>query len=76
MPITRLITLAPPSPNGGSFEEEGANNGSADEELKERERAVFVAQADAPPCHECGSSMVRDGACYACVNCGATSGCS
>jgi ribonucleoside-diphosphate reductase alpha chain len=46
------------------------------EELRTRERAVFVAQADAPPCHECGSIMIRNGACYACVNCGATSGCS
>ena len=35
---------------------------------------VFVAQADAPPCHDCGSIMVRNGACYACANCGATSG--
>ncbi len=37
---------------------------------------VFVNQADAPPCHECGSIMVRSGACYKCSNCGATSGCS
>jgi ribonucleoside-diphosphate reductase alpha chain len=46
------------------------------DELHLRERAVFVAQADAPPCHDCGSIMVRNGACYACANCGATSGCS
>ena len=44
--------------------------------LAAQERAVFVAQADAPPCSECGEIMVRNGACYACVNCGATSGCS
>jgi ribonucleoside-diphosphate reductase alpha chain len=44
--------------------------------LRERERAVYVAQADAPPCHDCGEIMIRNGACYACVNCGATSGCS
>jgi ribonucleoside-diphosphate reductase alpha chain len=31
---------------------------------------------DAPPCSECGALMVRNGACYACINCGATSGCS
>jgi ribonucleoside-diphosphate reductase alpha chain len=37
---------------------------------------AFKAQADAPPCHECGSLMVRNGACYRCANCGATSGCS
>jgi ribonucleoside-diphosphate reductase alpha chain len=36
----------------------------------------FAAQADAPPCPECGSIMVRNGSCYKCLNCGATSGCS
>jgi ribonucleoside-diphosphate reductase alpha chain len=41
-----------------------------------REHDVYVRQADAPPCHECGSIMIRNGACYACVNCGSTSGCS
>jgi ribonucleoside-diphosphate reductase alpha chain len=37
---------------------------------------IFVNQADAPPCPECGSIMMRSGACYKCFNCGATSGCS
>ena len=37
---------------------------------------AFKVQADAPPCHECGSLMVRNGACYRCANCGSTSGCS
>jgi ribonucleoside-diphosphate reductase alpha chain len=36
----------------------------------------FKAEADAPPCHFCGSIMVRNGACYRCTNCGSTSGCS
>ena len=40
------------------------------------ENEVFVSQADAPPCHVCSSIMVRSGACYKCMNCGATSGCS
>jgi ribonucleoside-diphosphate reductase alpha chain len=38
--------------------------------------ASFRAQADAPPCHYCGSIMTRNGACYRCANCGSTSGCS
>jgi ribonucleoside-diphosphate reductase alpha chain len=38
--------------------------------------AAFQAQTDAPPCHTCGSIMVRSGACYKCINCGSTSGCS
>ena len=37
---------------------------------------TFLNQADAPPCHTCGAIMVRNGACYRCTNCGATSGCS
>jgi ribonucleoside-diphosphate reductase alpha chain len=36
-------------------------------------RPVFE---DAPPCSTCGSIMVRNGSCYKCLNCGATSGCS
>ncbi len=40
------------------------------------EKAIFRSQADAPPCHVCGTITVRAGACYACPNCGATSGCS
>ena len=38
--------------------------------------ATFDAQSDAPTCGTCGSMMVRNGACYKCLNCGSTSGCS
>jgi ribonucleoside-diphosphate reductase alpha chain len=31
---------------------------------------------DAPTCGDCGSLMTRNGSCYKCENCGATSGCS
>jgi ribonucleoside-diphosphate reductase alpha chain len=58
-----------------------AANGSAAAErqasdLARREQLVFRAQADAPPCSDCGEIMVRNGACYKCLNCGITSGCS
>jgi ribonucleoside-diphosphate reductase alpha chain len=43
---------------------------------EEWERKVFAMQADAPPCVECGAIMVRNGACYKCLNCGSTYGCS
>jgi ribonucleoside-diphosphate reductase alpha chain len=36
----------------------------------------IVNQADAPSCSDCGSIMIRSGACYKCANCGGTSGCS
>jgi ribonucleoside-diphosphate reductase alpha chain len=34
-----------------------------------------IGQEDAPPCNNCGSIMVRAGACYACRTCGETGGC-
>jgi ribonucleoside-diphosphate reductase alpha chain len=37
---------------------------------------AFSPQADAPSCPDCGSIMIRNGSCYRCMNCGATSGCS
>jgi len=41
-----------------------------------RAPVAFSPQADAPSCPECGSLMIRNGSCYKCLNCGATSGCS
>jgi ribonucleoside-diphosphate reductase alpha chain len=44
--------------------------------LERNEKVVFETQSDAPPCHECGSIMIRSGSCYKCIQCGSTSGCS
>ena len=44
--------------------------------LAPTQRLTFVVNADAPACSECGSITVRSGACYKCMNCGATTGCS
>jgi hypothetical protein len=41
-----------------------------------RPSKTFVYQQDAPDCCDCGEKMVRNGACYKCLNCGASSGCS
>jgi ribonucleoside-diphosphate reductase alpha chain len=41
-----------------------------------RTAIAFSPQADAPSCPDCGEIMVRNGSCYKCLNCGATSGCS
>jgi ribonucleoside-diphosphate reductase alpha chain len=43
---------------------------------KESSVEFIMPQSDAPSCADCGSIMVRNGACYKCLNCGATSGCS
>jgi ribonucleoside-diphosphate reductase alpha chain len=42
----------------------------------DRPMTPWQSQADAPSCADCGSIMIRSGACYKCLNCGATSGCS
>jgi len=44
--------------------------------LADHERETFQNQSDAPICTECGSLMVRNGACFKCLNCGSVFGCS
>ena len=46
--------------------------GSGDDDLNNH---LAHLQTDAPPCSECGTIMIRAGACYKCPNCGTTSGC-
>ncbi len=65
-----LANGAPPVP---PVQEQAKN---VTEEQKAHEHRVFVQQADAPPCSECGAIMVRGGSCYKCLECGSTSGCS
>jgi ribonucleoside-diphosphate reductase alpha chain len=38
--------------------------------------ATIQNQKDAPPCPRCGHISVRNGACYKCLNCGESLGCS
>lgn len=49
---------------------------SKNNNITQKEKFVFITQSDAPPCSECGSIMIRNGACYKCPECGSTSGCS
>jgi ribonucleoside-diphosphate reductase alpha chain len=58
-----------------------AQNGHANaderaDRLNVGQAPVIFDTADSPACTECGSIMVRNGSCYKCINCGATSGCS
>lgn len=70
----RSQVLAEPTEEkaNGTVIKTSTSNGTA----IELEAKIFTSQADAPPCHECGSVMVRNGSCYKCVNCGSASGCS
>jgi len=59
-----------------STHEGGARSGNGHVTAIAEERFPFRLQEDAPSCAECGALMIRNGACYKCLNCGATSGCS
>ncbi len=57
------------------FVDQAARDAEAAISVEVKDRA-WVQETDAPPCHECGTLMVRNGACHKCPNCGSTSGCS
>jgi ribonucleoside-diphosphate reductase alpha chain len=65
---------APPTTNGGMDHEiklvvkNPISDGSP--------RLTFMVDRDAPGCPDCGAITVRSGACYKCMNCGSTTGCS
>ena len=44
--------------------------------LTDHEREIYRMQSDAPPCPECGAITIRNGACYRCISCGTSLGCS
>ena len=67
---------AAPSDDRPAALEAGASAVAGGSRRGAESRTAFVNQADAPTCSECGTIMVRNGACYKCPNCGATSGCS
>jgi len=57
-----------PKPAGAANGVSAASGGS--------QKLTFVVDADSPACPDCGSITVRSGACYKCMNCGSTTGCS
>jgi ribonucleoside-diphosphate reductase alpha chain len=77
--------LIPASDHGGAVLEEPSEEEKqaslldlqkASENNADKLTSMFDNQSDAPLCDTCGSIMVRNAACYKCLNCGNTSGCS
>jgi ribonucleoside-diphosphate reductase alpha chain len=52
------------------------NGSNGHREIKTLSDAIAHFQADAPTCPNCGHVAVRNGACYKCLNCGESLGCS
>lgn len=62
-PSKKVVALPAQAPRGGA-------------PLTTISSVTSLYQQDAPPCPDCGAIMIRSGACYKCLNCGAVSGCS
>ncbi|HEY6166885.1 MAG TPA: vitamin B12-dependent ribonucleotide reductase [Verrucomicrobiae bacterium] len=68
---TEIITL--PSVAGNGVESAAVGVGVR---VKVSLTSTFENQHDAPSCPNCGQITVRNGACYKCLNCGESLGCS
>ncbi len=69
-------TASDPADGAAHAKANGAVNGTNGATNGHGEAGSYVRETDAPPCPTCGSITVRNGACYKCVNCGSTTGCS
>jgi ribonucleoside-diphosphate reductase alpha chain len=69
-------TVAAHDVNGNGHAAGGQGASTILASLGSGQRLAFAVSADSPSCMDCGSIMVRNGSCYKCLNCGATSGCS
>lgn len=70
---TDVIHLPDTRPSGNGARKDGSSHGRAVKTLND---AIAHFQQDAPICHNCGHVTVRNGACYKCLNCGESLGCS
>jgi ribonucleoside-diphosphate reductase alpha chain len=80
---TEILELKPDGNGVGTTNGNGNGNGGNGHKPVAKKRSVIklsdsVAhfQQDAPTCPNCGHVAVRNGACYKCLNCGESLGCS
>jgi ribonucleoside-diphosphate reductase alpha chain len=72
--ILRRDASATPTPTSDTDQRpQNSTNGTV---TAGAQKLTFVINADSPACPDCGSITVRNGACYKCMNCGSTTGCS
>ncbi len=65
----QLPSLPPPAASVAPAHDPAVAHGALDAQLEEM-------MGDAPVCDGCGHITVRNGACYKCLNCGNSMGCS
>ena len=70
---TEVISLKPTDLSNGTRNGNGSSRGRAVNTLND---AIAHFMKDAPTCPNCGNVAVRNGACFKCLNCGESLGCS
>ena len=68
-----VISLKPTDSSNGTRNGNGSSHGRTVATLNE---AIAHFMKDAPTCPNCGNVAVRNGACFKCLNCGESLGCS
>jgi ribonucleoside-diphosphate reductase alpha chain len=73
---TEIVDLRSPDSNGNGHGHKHEKAPAPERKVKTLSDSVAHFQQDAPTCPSCGHVAVRNGACYKCLNCGESLGCS
>jgi ribonucleoside-diphosphate reductase alpha chain len=73
---TEIVDLRSPDSNGNGNGHKHEKPTAPERKVKTLSDSVAHFQQDAPTCPSCGHVAVRNGACYKCLNCGESLGCS
>jgi ribonucleoside-diphosphate reductase alpha chain len=74
--LNRPVPELPIAEENETVEVKGNGNGNGHSRRARDLTAMITNQQDAPTCPGCGHVAVRNGACYKCLNCGESLGCS
>jgi ribonucleoside-diphosphate reductase alpha chain len=75
-PGVHLTATAQPGTNGNGNGSAHTHADSSGRTLDPLSQSIAHFQQDAPTCPKCGHVAVRNGACFKCLNCGESLGCS
>jgi ribonucleoside-diphosphate reductase alpha chain len=73
---TEIVDLKSSETNGNGNGHKHPKTAAPERKVKTLSDSVAHFQQDAPTCPSCGHVAVRNGACYKCLNCGESLGCS
>lgn len=71
-----VVDIKAATPGNGHGNGKSHGQGHGERTIKTLSDSVAHFQLDAPTCPNCGHVAVRNGACYKCLNCGESLGCS